>query len=191
MRRFSQLQDATFWHYITFVGLDNYQLDAAGICKNKFHRNSATQTKWSAQLQSKLGQTSRCSNCLSFKGLRDTGHSWSEKVLQTFGSCPFAGDCISALQSELQISVSNTQGEFVKYFKHKYYKSKSNISALGDCLTVFAVRWQGSSHLAIAAARTPILVSLGGNDECPGSLSTVKFSVIEPFSVIAILYNDK
>lgn len=43
----------------------------------------------------------------------------------------------------------------------------------------------------MAAARMPILVSLGGKDECPGSFSTVKFSVIEPFSVTAILVHDK
>lgn len=43
----------------------------------------------------------------------------------------------------------------------------------------------------MAAARMPILVSLGGKDECPGSFATVKFSVIEPFSVTAILDNDK
>lgn len=71
------------------------------------------------------------------------------------------------------------------------YFGNSPISDLGACWTLLDVRWQGSSHLVIAAARMPILVSFGGKDECPGSFSTVKFSVIEPFSVIAILSNDK
>lgn len=58
-------------------------------------------------------------------------------------------------------------------------------------MTVFDVRPQGSSYLDTAVARMPILVSFGGKDECPGSFSTVKFSVIKPFSVTAILAKYK
>lgn len=44
-----------------------------------------------------------------------------------------------------------------------------------------------SSHLLTAAARIPMLLSLGGIEEWPGFIDTLSFTVAKPFSDIPIL----
>lgn len=48
---------------------------------------------------------------------------------------------------------------------------------------------QCSSHLLTAAAKIPMLVSLGGIEEWPGAVDTLSFTVAWPFSLMPILQN--
>lgn len=86
------------------------------MCKKKFQRNPATQTKESLLLQSKLGQTALV---LLLKNWLTLGRAEVKRFCRYLAIVPWLGACISTLQSELHTAISNIEQEFEADSKHK------------------------------------------------------------------------